>query len=95
MNSPGNLFPNSHLGSVAFGARNSRFDLLQFMLNFREVGLRHDAPFIRDLRTGFKPLDASFQGSAIDHPPEEDTQQGSDRGKEQQRINRSVSNSIA
>jgi hypothetical protein len=65
------------------------------MLNFREIRLRHDTPFIRNFRTGFEPLDSSFQGSAIDHPPEKNAQGRSERGKEQKRIRRSVGNSIA
>jgi hypothetical protein len=69
------LLPNFHLGFDVFGARNARFDPLQFMLNFREIGLRHDTPPVRNLRTGFKILDSSFQRSAVNHQPDKDDQQ--------------------
>jgi len=65
------------------------------MLDFREIGLRHDTSFIRNLRAGFEPRDSSFQGGAIDHPPDKDGQQGTARGKEQQRISGFVYNPIA
>ncbi len=65
------------------------------MLNFREIGLSHDPPFIRNFRSGFKPRDTSFQGSEIDRPPDKDSQQRSKPGKEQQRMSGSAGNSIA
>jgi hypothetical protein len=83
------------LSLVVFGECNSRFDLLQLMLNFRDIGLHYDAVLLRNIGSGFEPRDSSFQGSPIDHPPEKDRQRGSERCKEQQRINRSVGNSIA
>jgi hypothetical protein len=95
MNPPGNLLRNSYLGFGVLGVRNSRFDFLQLMLNFREISLRLEAPFIRNFGTSLEPRDSPFQGRAIDHPPEKDTQRGSKRGKEQQRISRSGGNSIA
>jgi hypothetical protein len=78
-----------------FGTLNSRFDLLQAMFDSRETSFRCETPFIRNFRSGFEPRDSFFQCGAIDRPPDKNGQRGRDGGKEQQRINRSVCDSIA
>ena len=65
------------------------------MLNLREIGLRHNPSFIRNIGAGFEPLDASFQGIAIDHPPDKDGQRRGESGKKQQGIGRSINHTIA
>ena len=55
-----------------YGIRNSDFDLLQFMLNIREIRLRYDPPLVRNFRPCFEPRDSSLQCGAINRPPDED-----------------------
>ena len=51
------------------------------MLDLREIGLRDDTPFVRNLRARFEPLDSSLQCGAIDHPPNEDDKRRNEGGK--------------
>ena len=74
----------NHVGGASgvLDPDNPVLDLIQPVLDLRNVNLRSDAPLVGNFRACLETSDAPLQCGAIDHPPNENEQQG-DKGDEQ------------